>query len=102
MRTASSRGAGFRPRYPRPQVAPRAVELTAEEKLVIAIGKRPRRCVTYRSMPHGEGQVVGVRVFSPSHVCSECGAVYHCGRQPRLGLQVYARPGAGPGDEPAA
>ncbi len=76
------------------KVAPKGQsELTAEEKLVIAIfGKKAEemRDVSLR-MPHGEkGKVVGVRVFSRfRYVCSECGAVYHCGRQPEsLGCSV--------------
>jgi DNA-directed RNA polymerase subunit beta len=69
------------------KVAPKGQsELTAEEKLVIAIfGKKAEemRDVSLR-MPHGEkGKVTGVRVFSRfRYSCSECGSVYHCGRPP--------------------
>ena len=76
------------------KVAPKGQsELTAEEKLVIAIfGKKAEemRDVSLR-MPHGEkGKVVGVRVFSRyRYTCRECGAVYHCGRPPdNLGCTV--------------
>ncbi|MBD3173989.1 MAG: DNA-directed RNA polymerase subunit beta, partial [Armatimonadia bacterium] len=76
------------------KVAPKGQsELTAEEKLVIAIfGKKAEemRDVSLR-MPHGEkGKVVGVRVFSRyRYSCQECGAVYHCGRPPEnLGCAV--------------
>ncbi len=69
------------------KVAPKGQsELTAEEKLVIAIfGKKAEemRDVSLR-LPHGEkGKVVGVRVFSRfRYVCESCGAVFHCGRPP--------------------
>lgn len=69
------------------KVAPKGQsELTAEEKLVIAIfGKKAEemRDVSLR-MPHGEkGKVVGVRIFSRyKYVCRRCGTVYYYGRQP--------------------
>jgi len=67
------------------KVAPKGqAELTAEEKLVIAIfGKKAEemRDVSLR-MPHGEkGKVVGIRVFSRfKYTCDTCGAIYHYGR----------------------
>ncbi len=67
------------------KVAPKGQsELTAEEKLVIAIfGKKAEemRDVSLR-MPHGEkGKVVGVRIFSRyKYVCSRCGVEYHYAR----------------------
>ncbi len=69
------------------KVAPKGQsELTAEEKLVIAIfGKKAEemRDVSLR-MPHGEkGKVVGVRVFSRfRYVCESCDSVFHYGRPP--------------------
>ena len=71
------------------KVAPKGqAELTAEEKLVIAIfGKKAEemRDVSLR-MPHGEkGKVVGIRVFSRfRYACDNCGAVYHYGRPSEL------------------
>jgi len=71
------------------KVAPKGqAELTAEEKLVIAIfGKKAEemRDVSLR-MPHGEkGKVVGIRVFSRfKYACDSCGAVYHYGRPTEL------------------
>ncbi len=85
------------------KVAPKGrSELTAEEKLVIAIfGKKAEemRDVSLR-VPHGQkGIVIGTRTFSRfKYVCRECGAEFGFGKAPehqeceRCGGQLKALP----------